>query len=337
MRKWLEVLAVAAFVLIALCGSPAGAQDIVSAQTVSACGTPNNTPVVGSSYPVTQDTTGVLCTSVGSGGGNVTVAGPLGSKVSASSVSVVVASDQGAITVKGATADGVAATTNPVLIAGTSDGTGTGTTDVAQVSTAGALTVGGVTANTADAVATSSTNTSGLSYIYGWNGTTWDRLRDDPNRELFVDLATNGVSAFIGSPADAGGASTTSLYTVNLNEAFNGTSWDRVRTAGSASSTGTGVLSVEEDGRSFNNITTATTTTVKSGAGYLHQVCINKEVASGVIAMFNNTAGSGATIGTITNPSVLIQSSTCLTYDLYFSTGLTIVTTGAQDITVTYR
>lgn len=301
---------------------------------VSSCGSLTLTAT--STYPPSQDTTGKLCTSASGGGGssNATIVAPLGSQTTAASVATTI---NGTVSVAGATADGVAATANPVLIAGTSDGTGTGTTDVAQISTAGALTVGGATANTADAVATSSTNVAGIGFIYGWNGTTWDRLRDDPNREIYVDLAVNGVSAFIGSPADAGGASTTSLYTVNLNEAFNGASWDRVRTAGSASSTGIGVLSVEEDGRSFNNITTATTTTVKSGAGYLHQVCINKEVASGVIAMFNNTVGSGTTIGTITNPAVLIQSSTCLTYDLYFSTGLTIVTTGAQDITVTYR
>ena len=31
------------------------------AQTVSACGTPNNTPVVGNPYPITMDTTGKLC------------------------------------------------------------------------------------------------------------------------------------------------------------------------------------------------------------------------------------------------------------------------------------
>jgi len=43
------------------------------AQTVSVCGTPNNTPVVGQSYAITMDTTAKLCTNGGSSGGAVTV------------------------------------------------------------------------------------------------------------------------------------------------------------------------------------------------------------------------------------------------------------------------
>jgi hypothetical protein len=78
MRQWLETLAVAFFLVIALTfggSDDAYAQPIVAAQTVTACGTPNNTPVVGNSYPVTQDTTGKLCTAAsGGGGGAVTMA-----------------------------------------------------------------------------------------------------------------------------------------------------------------------------------------------------------------------------------------------------------------------
>lgn len=61
--------------LLLLPALPTAAQT-VSATTVSACGTPNNTPVVGNPYPVTQDTTGKLCTSAsgGGGGGAVTIA-----------------------------------------------------------------------------------------------------------------------------------------------------------------------------------------------------------------------------------------------------------------------
>lgn len=58
--------------------APARAQ-IVYAQTVSACGTPNNTPVTGNSYPVTQDGTGKLCTSASGGSGSNAAAGPTGS------------------------------------------------------------------------------------------------------------------------------------------------------------------------------------------------------------------------------------------------------------------
>jgi hypothetical protein len=58
----------------------------------------------------------------------------------------------------------------------------------------------------------------------------------------------------------------------------------------------------------------------------------------GVIAIYDNTAGSGTLIGTITQPAALLASQVDLAYDVKFSTGLTIVTSGAsQDITVSYR
>lgn len=53
----------------------------------------------------------------------------------------------GNTTVIGPTADGSPATTPPVLVAGTTDGTGTGTVGVLQVTATGALTVAGPTAD----------------------------------------------------------------------------------------------------------------------------------------------------------------------------------------------
>lgn len=95
-------------------------------------------------------------------------------------------------------------------------------------------------------------------------------------------------------------------------------------------------LSVVAAGFSFANITTATTTAVKSGAGVLHTISIN---ALGTVAstttVYDNTAGSGTKIATI---NTLAGQETYL-YDVAFSTGLTVVTTGtvAPDITVSYR
>lgn len=90
---------------------------------------------------------------------------------------------------------------------------------------------------------------------------------------------------------------------------------------------------------SFSNITTATTTTVKSGSGFFHSLTINTTVASSVITIYDNTAGSGTKIGTITLPAVLLaEGPNTAIYDVKFSTGLTIVTaTGASDITISYR
>lgn len=88
----------------------------------------------------------------------------------------------------------------------------------------------------------------------------------------------------------------------------------------------------------YANITTATTTTVKSGAGFLHSIVLNTLAASGSLVIYDNTAGSGTKIATITNPlTLLAEGPLTALYDVSFSTGLTIVTTGTQDITATYR
>lgn len=98
-----------------------------------------------------------------------------------------------------------------------------------------------------------------------------------------------------------------------------------------------GVMKVEQR-FSFTNIATATTTTVKSGSGFFHALVINKAVAASTITMYNNTAGSGATIGTITFGAALLSDPPIPAfYNVTFSTGLTIVTSGAVDITVAYR
>ena len=82
----------------------------------------------------------------------------------------------------------------------------------------------------------------------------------------------------------------------------------------------------------FNNIKTATTTVVKTGAGVLHKIVINT-TAVGTITVYDNTAASGATIATIAVSAV----GPVYVYDLAFTLGLTVVTAAASDITVTYR
>ena len=82
----------------------------------------------------------------------------------------------------------------------------------------------------------------------------------------------------------------------------------------------------------FNNIKTATTTVVKTGAGVLHKIVVNT-TAAGTIVVYDNTAGSGSTIGTL---KASVAENTYI-YDTPFTTGLTIVTGAASDITVTYR
>lgn len=85
----------------------------------------------------------------------------------------------------------------------------------------------------------------------------------------------------------------------------------------------------------YKNITADATTVLKASAGYLHTVCVNTPAATGTITIYDNTAGSGTKIGTITS---FASVGGCFTYDVAFWTGLTIVTaTAAPDITVSFR
>lgn len=90
-------------------------------------------------------------------------------------------------------------------------------------------------------------------------------------------------------------------------------------------------------GYKFLNIAGAATTVVKTGQGTLAKIIVNKKVANGVITIYDNTAASGTKIGTVTNPATLLDNETTLPYDVNFATGLTVVTSAADDITVVYE
>src|SRR6267154_4109254 len=78
------------------------------------------------------------------------------------------------------------------------------------------------------------------------------------------------------------------------------------------------------------NISTATTTVVKSGAGIFHGFCVN--TVGTTVVFFDNTAGSGTKIASWTSTAL-----GCFLMDAQFNTGLTAVTVGASDITVLYQ
>jgi hypothetical protein len=74
---------------------------------------------------------------------------------------------------------------------------------------------------------------------------------------------------------------------------------------------------------------------VKSGAGYLHTVCVNTPAATGTVTIFDSTTGSGTKIGTVTS---FASVSGCFEYDVAFWQGLTVVTaTATPDVTVSFR
>ena len=86
----------------------------------------------------------------------------------------------------------------------------------------------------------------------------------------------------------------------------------------------------------YTNITTDTTTVVKASAGVLHTLTFNNPVATETVTLYDNTAGSGTKIGTVTVPAS--PQPVTLKYDVAFNTGLTVVTaTATSDITVSYQ
>ncbi len=93
-------------------------------------------------------------------------------------------------------------------------------------------------------------------------------------------------------------------------------------------------LAVQNGGGSFANITTATTTAVKATPGVLERIIVNTAGAGSTLTIYNNTAGSGAKVGTMTTAA---QGS--FEFNVACSTGITVVSASGTpaDITVVYR
>ena len=82
-------------------------------------------------------------------------------------------------------------------------------------------------------------------------------------------------------------------------------------------------------------MSTATTTTAKSGAGVLNGIVINKAVATGTITVYDNTAASGTVLALITFGAALLTDPPILAlYGIAFATGCTVITSQATDITI---
>lgn len=90
---------------------------------------------------------------------------------------------------------------------------------------------------------------------------------------------------------------------------------------------------VTEQPNFYKNITANATTVVKSSQGRLHAVTINNKGSTGVVTLYDNaSAASGTKIGTLT-----LTAETTQLYDVSFANGLTVVTSGSVDITVSFR
>lgn len=146
---------------------------------------------------------------------------------------------------------------------------------------------------------------------------------------VFVGNQAGTSSVLVAAAGTTVGTSNNGLETLSVGYWYDGTTLQIAR----GSSAGLFTL---PGGFSYSHITTATTTTAKSGTGSVHTICINSlgTVAS-LVTVYDNTAGSGTVIAVINSLALL----GCQTYDVAFATGLTLVTTGtvAPDVTVSYR
>lgn len=108
--------------------------------------------------------------------------------------------------------------------------------------------------------------------------------------------------------------------------------WFAICTAAHAQTFGSPQLTITA--YKYNNITTDTTTVVKSSPGVLHGICVNTPTATETATVYDNTSATGTKIAVLTSFTGLPG---CYIFDVYFTTGLTIVTgVAAGDITVSY-
>lgn len=93
-------------------------------------------------------------------------------------------------------------------------------------------------------------------------------------------------------------------------------------------------LKTYEMGR-YANLAGSGTTHVAAAAGVLGTLVVNKSVDTATITIYDDPAGtSGAKIATITLSGTV---PVALHYGVSFNTGLTIVASGATDITIIYE
>ena len=88
---------------------------------------------------------------------------------------------------------------------------------------------------------------------------------------------------------------------------------------------------VYESGLGYDNITTATTTLVKTGSGTLGRLIINTAGAGSSAAIYDGLTAAGALIATV---STAAQNS--LTFGISFATGLCVVTSGGTPANITF-
>lgn len=84
----------------------------------------------------------------------------------------------------------------------------------------------------------------------------------------------------------------------------------------------------------FKSLAAAATTQVVTGPGRLVRIIFNTPIASSTVKLIDNTSGSTANMGTITNTTDVKPYA--LQLDIPFSTGLRVIASGNDDFTLIY-
>lgn len=133
----------------------------------------------------------------------------------------------------------------------------------------------------------------------------------------------------------AGASSPSRVADPGLDGNLNDLGIKSMRVNGADSSVAQATTTVGDWG--YNAISTATTTTVKSGAGQVGAILVLGGTM-GAITVYDNTAASGTVIVPAFTPVTPTGSGPNVTVlNCAFSTGLTIVTATAMQIVVLYR
>ena len=99
-----------------------------------------------------------------------------------------------------------------------------------------------------------------------------------------------------------------------------------------------GSMPAASDSNLFSNVTASGSTNVKTGAGFLHSVTVNRPSANLTVGIYGNTTGAAPVIGNLGVPATVTSMAPfTVNYDAAFTLGLTLVTSGTTDITVSYR
>lgn len=193
---------------------------------------------------------------------------------------------------------------------------------------------GGTFNNNSDAVATSATNGQTAAWLYGFNGTTWDRLEVDGSKNLKV-VVGGSLPAFAATP-------TVNLGTLNgiaLDTSVGTTNTDLGAPGATACATDTGSCSMNALAQRLSQRLTTINTTLGSpfqAGGSIGNTAFGLSMTTVTPTDRGSTLTTGGTAqnamaSNASRKDGWIQNPCSATEDLFISTTTTATTTGAGD------